>query len=818
MRKNIFFACCMTALFQYGAAQDLVVENNCLSVRWMEKDKKIVSAVFTDKLLQHSVHFGKEDLFRVVLKNGKTIGSESFRLRGSPEFSVVEGIPNAVKAAERLPAKKITAQLFNQEYGISLRWEVLLRDSTNYVRQLFSFSAKDTLSINNVIFIRLRADSLVTVAGKVDGSPIVRENLFFGIEHPLSQTATDSQYTTCFLSRQSPVTAADSFNASTVWGVAPKDQLRRGFLNYVEKERAMPYRQFLHYNSWFDISWADRKLSEDSCLDRIGTFADSLIVKRKTDMNAFLFDDGWDDNQTLWQFNKSFPNGFAPLRLLAGKYHSQLGVWISPWGGYDEAKQQREKYGRLQNPPFETDENGFSLAGPNYYTRFKAVATRFVTDYGIAIFKYDGIGSISGANGDADGSSGGKVIFRKDFEAMLKLVGDLRKIRQDLYFSLTVGTWPSPFWLQHADNIWRSGWDNGLAGQGPKRQQWLTFRDAGVYKNIVLRAPLYPLNAVMNHGICIANNGLPAQYEMDEKNISDEIWSFFATGASLQELYINPHKLSAADWNNLANAIRWSRENADIMQDVHWVGGNPESGEVYGYAAWAPRKATLSLRNPSPEKKTFTITAGKAFELPASVEHTAYSFYPVNKGDKKEVYSAGESLTVTLEPFETIVFDAIPLQLFSQSNGGHTPGAGEYKWWNPAVNSFPVLEGQAWPKEVKSPYDRFPGRAQQTLNPNVWNISHSSAGLYLKFKTDAADIVVRYVVQNKGSFAMSHMPATGVSGIDLYAIDHNGNWTWAPGKFSFGDTIEYRFSNIAVDHEFPGRDCEYRLFCHYTMR
>jgi lysophospholipase L1-like esterase len=135
-----------------------------------------------------------------------------------------------------------------------------------------------------------------------------------------------------------------------------------------------------------------------------------------------------------------------------------------------------------------------------------------------------------------------------------------------------------------------------------------------------------------------------------------------------------------------------------------------------------------------------------------------------------------------------------------------------YKWWNPADNSFPVIEGQAWSNEVKEKYDRFPALAEKTLNPNVWNISHSSAGLYIKFKTNANDIIVRYVVQNKESFAMSHMPATGVSGIDLYAIDHNGKWVWAQGRFTFADTIEYRFANLEVDPVFPGRDCEYRLF------
>jgi len=136
----------------------------------------------------------------------------------------------------------------------------------------------------------------------------------------------------------------------------------------------------------------------------------------------------------------------------------------------------------------------------------------------------------------------------------------------------------------------------------------------------------------------------------------------------------------------------------------------------------------------------------------------------------------------------------------------------DWKWCDPAAVGFPMLEGQAWPKEVGSPYDRFPARASQTLNPNVWDLSHSSAGLYCKFRTDASEIIVRYTVQGKGSFAMSHMPATGVSGVDLYGLSHDGEWGWAPGTFSFGDTIEYRFAGLGADTVFAGRDCEYRLF------
>jgi lysophospholipase L1-like esterase len=134
----------------------------------------------------------------------------------------------------------------------------------------------------------------------------------------------------------------------------------------------------------------------------------------------------------------------------------------------------------------------------------------------------------------------------------------------------------------------------------------------------------------------------------------------------------------------------------------------------------------------------------------------------------------------------------------------------QFTWHNPAGNDFPVVEGQAWPAEVTAPYDRFPARGEKILNPNVWNISHSSAGLYIKFRTNATNIIVRYKV--KGALEMTHMPATGVSGIDLYAIDPNGQWKWAPSTCSFGDTIEYRFSNLVVSSEFPGKDYEYRLY------
>jgi len=45
---------------------------------------------------------------------------------------------------------------------------------------------------------------------------------------------------------------------------------------------------------------------------------------------------------------------------------------------------------------------------------------------------------------------------------------------------------------------------------------------------------------------------------------------------------------------------------------------------------------------------------------------------------------------------------------------------------------------------------------------------------------------------------MAHMPSTGMSGLDLYAIDVNGNWNWSPGYYHFGDTCSYTFKNLVL--------------------
>jgi len=86
------------------------------------------------------------------------------------------------------------------------------------------------------------------------------------------------------------------------------------------------------------------------------------------------------------------------------------------------------------------------------------------------------------------------------------------------------------------------------------------------------------------------------------------------------------------------------------------------------------------------------------------------------------------------------------------------------------------VEGKGW-SDTSRYFDRFPARAEKSVPPPVWNLSRHSAGMLVRFETDSAAIHARWSLL-KPALAMPHMPATGVSGLDLYARDAEGRDRW----------------------------------------
>ncbi|MGB5554255.1 MAG: SGNH/GDSL hydrolase family protein [Flavobacteriaceae bacterium] len=131
------------------------------------------------------------------------------------------------------------------------------------------------------------------------------------------------------------------------------------------------------------------------------------------------------------------------------------------------------------------------------------------------------------------------------------------------------------------------------------------------------------------------------------------------------------------------------------------------------------------------------------------------------------------------------------------------------KWWNTSQSEFKVIEGQAWPDEVAATFDRLPKRAKNKVREAVWDLSNHASGLKIRFRSNASEITVRYGVNLR--HGMDHMPATGVSGVDLYAIDSDGQLLWANGQRNFSDTITYHFTGLRPSDKYHDLGREYRL-------
>ncbi len=316
-------------------------------------------------------------------------------------------------------------------------------------------------------------------------------------------------------------------------------------------------------------------------------------------------------------------------------------IWISPLGGYyevDERTALAKKMGLIDST--------FDLSQPAYYKWFYEKCLSMVKDQGVNYFKWDKAGS---------GVS-------PHFMSLIQCGGELKKHDPNLFINVTVGTWPSPFWLNHIDCTWRTGTaDVAWMGVGDTREQWLTFRDWGCYHKFVKPAPLYPLNSVMHDGLVLGRHYQAAKVSLAGANMKNAARSYFGTGANLQELYLTSDMMTEDAWDKVAEAAKWAKKNEKILIDSHWVGGDPAKLGIYGWASWSPEKSLLTLRNSSDKASELTINLTKVLEIPdgMATSFAAKNAYP------DQTYKEGSvtgDIIFKLQPFEVLCLELLPVK------------------------------------------------------------------------------------------------------------------------------------------------------------
>lgn len=90
-----------------------------------------------------------------------------------------------------------------------------------------------------------------------------------------------------------------------------------------------------------------------------------------------------------------------------------------------------------------------------------------------------------------------------------------------------------------------------------------------------------------------------------------------------------------------------------------------------------------------------------------------------------------------------------------------------------SLDGMPLLGTLA--PDASVPYTRLPDSLRNVARKVVWNLGQNSAGLALRFRSDAKDINLRWV--SADTSYMSHMAPTGSRGLDLYVLTDDSVWT-----------------------------------------
>ena len=479
-------------------------------------------------------------------------------------------------------------------------------------------------------------------------------------------------------SRNTTLAAGETWKISGVVGLVAQDgqqanenihktQKRRSFLAYSERERAVPWRAFPAYISWYELN-IDRNnaanpvnnFNNEQLMDVMNHWRSDFYDRYHIAPQGFVIDDGW-DNYGTWTFHDGFPNEMRDMAGAAEAMGSGVGAWLGPVGGYGTSGNYRRAYW--------SSRGGMQLSNPAYYQVFKDAAYNLTQNQGdFRFFKFDGISAQFSAVGPDAGDTG-----NENAEGIIRLERYVREeLKRDIFFNTTVGTWASPFWYHYTDATWRQEGDYGTAGNNSiDRENWITYRDRLVYQNYVTNSPICPINTLMTHGFIFSTHGQVSKNLTYEPALR-ELRCAFACGSGMVELYNDYSLMNVTNngqlWADLAECIAWQKRNADVLPDAHWVGGNPWNGSsaaVYGWAAWNGTKSVLTLRNGGNSAQNYSFTLREALNIPANVNGSiilrkSWGVQDALQGlTEGEAINIDQTLNVSLPGSSVFSFDGI---------------------------------------------------------------------------------------------------------------------------------------------------------------
>ena len=501
------------------------------------------------------------------------------------------------------------------------------------------------------------------------GQPVFNNDIFMGVEYPtvVNQIKGNSVRIGYVVGREIKNKPFISHTA-ILGSSSSKTKLALAFMKYVDGIAVNRIHPFLLYNTWYDMrtpAMADGPAgveNETNVLKTIDSFKKDLYDKYGIGLNGFVLDGdaGWNNANSIWAIDSArFPDGFTRIVQSLDSMHTHLGLWASPFGGYPPIRDSVVAWAKKHG--YETTGDFLCLSGPKYKAKFMQRMDEYTRRYKIGYFKWDGL--LLSSNQPNQGYLPGIYSGGENTAALLQIAKSVRKINPDIFLNMTTGTWLSPWWLKYANCIWMQGSDYGYLQSLPSiddRDKAITYKDAVLWNDFRKQNLLFPMWALMTHGIIRGRYNLLGGVKESLASFSNEVMMYFGRGVMMWELYVTPDLLSSGEWNAIASAVKWAKANQHVLEHTQMILGDPARRQVYGYIHMTENKGVLLLRNPGPDdKKVKFLLTPKLGEFSPGTEYYINVIYPYNFIFPKPVRMR-EALSFNLNGYEVLTAELIP--------------------------------------------------------------------------------------------------------------------------------------------------------------
>lgn len=497
------------------------------------------------------------------------------------------------------------------------------------------------------------------------GQPFYIDSLFFGCEFPATENSivygigqVKYYFGKCINGRfDCPVTVVGGAKSNTMADV------QKAFFNYID-DIAAPCKFRVQYNSWYDHML---NIDADNIEKSFFEVEKHLSSNGIAPIDAYVVDDGWNDYKSgFWSFNKKFPNQFYDVSDMTKRFSSDFGMWLGPRGGYNAQNKFAKRIEKSGFGSYNAQAFDICVADKTYHKNVRDFILKCTKEFDIDYWKFDGFCLAPCTNPKHNHAVGGEndmYFITEMWHGWIEIFKAVRKLRQaqgkSIWINMTCYVNPSPWFLQYVNSIWlQNSNDIGFADNLELQSQLdreTTYRDARYFNLLCTRAIQIPNKYLYNHepiyGTCAKVNYTDEEFEK-------YLYFNACRGQALNELHLSYSMMNKSKWRTLANVIRWQKSNYDILQNVSFIGGNPEENNIYGYFGWNEKgDGIIALRNPTDEKTPITLTLNKLMGCPENLSHVQrYNVYNIGASESFDSYSYGDKIDMTLKPFEVKIF------------------------------------------------------------------------------------------------------------------------------------------------------------------